>query len=125
MLYDPSISPSLFISIISLYRSASVDSPFFHMSSLVSRDGITPKSGGARMFPGEKGGVWTLNLLDGKLFLFKTSPNSEQPVEVDKEDETELMEGIELAKLLSRMTSPGTPVCPSPLPPLFSLPLSL
>lgn len=95
----------------SLYgiKSASVDSPFFHMSSLVSRDGITPKSGGARMFPGKKGGVWTLNLLDGKLFLFKTSPNSEQPVEVDKEDETELMEGIELAKLLSRMTSPGTP----------------
>jgi hypothetical protein len=71
----------------SLYgiKSASVDSPFFHMSSLVSRDGITPTSGGAQLFPRKMGGVWTLNLLDGKLFLFKTSPNSEQPLEVDKE----------------------------------------
>ena len=94
------------------YRSASVDSPFFHLSSLVSRDGITPTSSGeAKPFPRKRGGVWTLNLLDGKLFLFKTSPKSEVPLEVEDEDKAELMEGIELAKLLSRMTSPGTPVC--------------
>ena len=87
-----------------------MDSPFYHMSSLVSRDGTTPTTGGAEPLLRKKGGVWTLNLMDGKLFLFKTNPKTEQPLEVDKEGESELMEGIELAKLLDKMTSPGTPV---------------
>ena len=88
-----------------------MDSPFYHMSSLVSRNGTTPTTGGAKSPSQKKGGVWTLNLMDGKLFLFNTNPKTEQPLEVDKEEEeSELMEGIELAKLLDKTSSPGTPV---------------
>ena len=87
-----------------------MDSPFYHMSSLVSRNGTTPTTGGTKSLSRKKGGVWTLNLMDGKLFLFNTNPKTKHPLEVDKEDESELMEGIELEKLLDKTSSPGTPV---------------
>ena len=55
-----------------------------------------------------------MNLVDGNLFLFKTSANSEQPLKEEEdekreedEEEVDMMEGIELAKLLSKTPSPS------------------
>ena len=74
--------------------------------SHLTNDDTTPEG-----FPRKRGGVWTLNLVDGNLFLFKTSANSEQPLKDDKkredEEEVDMMEGIELAKLLSKTPSPS------------------
>ena len=56
---------------------------------------------------GKCGGVWTLNLLDGNLFLFKVNPNStEEAGEGDGgEGKRELVKGIELSKLLKKKGS--------------------
>ena len=52
---------------------------------------------------GKCGGVWTLNLLDGKLFLFKAnSKSTEEAEEGEGEGKRELVEGIELSKLLKK-----------------------
>ena len=65
--------------------------------------------------PRKRGGVWTLNLLDGNLFLFKTNPQNEAPLERESEEEDDLMEGIELAKLLAGVSTPSPGVStPSP-----------
>ena len=93
----------------SLFRSGSLGSPFYHLCNTVLKDGKTSE-GDATASPRKLGGVWTLNLLDGNLFLFKTNPESkdgEKDDEMDgeKDDETELVEGIELSKLLTKSPS--------------------
>ena len=112
------VSP-LYITIIP-FRSASVDSPFYYFCNSIEKDGKPGTASDQVSSPGKRGGVWTLNLQDGNLFLFKTNPKDVEAQDGQgdsqeregerggKEDDTELVQGIELSKLLTQ--TPQSPV---------------
>lgn len=71
------------------------------LSDTIFKDGKTKQDA-------KVGGVWTLNLINGNLFLFKANPTTQQEgegvgeVEGDGEGGREIIKGVELSKLLKK-----------------------
>ena len=73
------------------------------LSDTIFKDGKTKQDA-------KLGGVWTLNLINGNLFLFKANPTTEHEGEGegegevggDGEGEREIIKGVELSKLLKK-----------------------